>query len=192
MRRATSNIPPTWRPALPSPISRWCWSAPTKVLTRQTKRHVVILSMLGVRHIVLAVNKMDRVGWSRRRSAPSSILPRLGRFSFDDIVCIPLAAKSGDNVASRSQHMPWYRGPSLLEDLEEVEPAPDLGLDSLRMPIQWVSRPDADFRGYSGPIASGEVHVGMPVKIFLSGRVSRISRIATFDGDLACAAAGRR
>jgi sulfate adenylyltransferase large subunit len=162
-------------------------------LTRQTKRHVVILSMLGVRKIVLAVNKMDRVGWSREafRAIEDGFRDWAKDISVDDIVCIPLAAKSGDNVVSRSQHMPWYRGPTLLEHLEEAEPARTSGWQSLRMPIQWVSRPDADFRGYSGLIASGEVHVGMPIKILPSGRVSRISRIATFDGDLACAAAGR-
>ena len=161
--------------------------------TRQTKRHVVILSMLGVRKIVLAVNKMDRVGWSREafRAIEERFRDWAKDIDVDDIVCIPLAAKSGDNVVSRSQHMPWYRGPTLLEHLEEAEPARTLGWQSLRMAIQWVSRSDADFRGYSGLIASGEVHVGMPIKILPSGRVSRISRIATFDGDLACAAAGR-
>ena len=134
--------------------------------TRQTKRHVVILSMLGVRKIVLAVNKMDRVGWSREafRAIEERFRDWAKDIDVDDIVCIPLAAKSGDNVVSRSQHMPWYRGPTLLEHLEEAEPARTLGWQSLRMAIQWVSRPDADFRGYSGLIASGEVHVGMPIK----------------------------
>jgi bifunctional enzyme CysN/CysC len=87
--------------------------------------------------------------------------------------------------------MPWYAGPSLLEYLEEVEPVRSLGRQPFRMPIQWVSRPHADFRGYSGLIARGEVYAGMSVKILPSGRVTRISRIATFDGDLARAATGR-
>jgi sulfate adenylyltransferase large subunit len=162
-------------------------------VTRQTRRHVVILAMLGVRKVVLAVNKMDRVGWSREafRAVEVGFRDWAADIGVAEIVCIPLAAKSGDNVVSRSQHMPWYRGPTLLEHLEQAEPAAAADRQPLRMPIQWVSRPNPDFRGYSGLIASGEVRVGMAVKIFPSGRVSRISRIATFDGDLARAAAGR-
>ena len=153
--------------------------------TRQTRRHV--------RKIVLAVNKMDRVGWSREafRAIEVGFRDWAKDIGVEEIVCIPLAAKSGDNVVSRSQHMPWYRGPTLLEHLEQAEPARTTDRQRLRMPIQWVSRPNPDFRGYSGLIASGEVHVGMPVKIFPSGRVARISRIATFDGDLTRARAGR-
>jgi sulfate adenylyltransferase large subunit len=161
-------------------------------LTRQTKRHLVILSMLGVRNVVLAVNKMDRVGWSRDafgavEAAFRELATDLG---FVDVACIPVAAKSGDNVTRRSEHLPWYRGPSLLDYLETVEPARTANIDPFRMPIQWVNRPDPDFRGYSGLIASGEVRVGMPVKIFPAGRVTRIARIVTFDGDLGHAAAG--
>jgi len=162
-------------------------------LTRQTKRHAVVLSMLGVRQVVLAVNKMDRAGWSE--SAFRSIEQQFQAFAtalgIDDIVSIPVAAKSGDNIASLSDRMPWYEGPSLLEYLEEVEPARTLERQPFRMPIQWVSRPNADFRGYSGLIARGEVYAGMPVKILPSGRITRIARIATFDGDLQTAATGR-
>ncbi|HWX84905.1 MAG TPA: GTP-binding protein [Xanthobacteraceae bacterium] len=162
-------------------------------LTRQTKRHLVILSMLGIRHVVLAVNKMDRVGWSRDafgaiEAAFRELATDLG---FVDVACIPVAAKSGDNVTSRSGRLPWYGGPSLLDYLETVEPAQASNRTPFRMPIQWVNRPDADFRGYSGLITSGEVRVGMPVKIFPAGRVTHIARIATFDGDLARATAGR-
>jgi sulfate adenylyltransferase subunit 1 (EFTu-like GTPase family) len=110
---------------------------------------------------------------------------------FVDIACIPVAAKSGDNVTSRSIHLPWYRGPSLLDYLETVEPAPTVNLDPFRMPIQWVNRADPDFRGYSGLITSGEVRVGMLVKICPAGHVTRVARIATFDGDLDHAMAGR-
>ena len=102
-----------------------------------------------------------------------------------------MAAKSGDNIAGRSDRMPWYDGPSLVEYLEDVEPARPAGRQPFRMPIQWVSRPDEDFRGYSGLIARGEVQAGMPVKILPSGRATRVSRIATFDGDLKSAAIGR-
>jgi sulfate adenylyltransferase large subunit len=161
--------------------------------TRQTRRHVVILAMLGVRRVVLAVNKMDRVQWSRDAfgAVEADFRAWAKDVGVDEVVCIPLAAKSGDNVVSRSSHMPWYRGPTLLEHLEQTEPTRPAVQQPLRMPIQWVNRPDADFRGYSGLIAGGEAHVGMPVKILPSGRTSRIARIATFDGDLARAGAGR-
>jgi sulfate adenylyltransferase subunit 1 len=161
-------------------------------LTRQTKRHLVILSMLGVRHVVLAVNKMDRVGWSRDAfgAVETGFRELAADLGFVNVACIPVAAKSGDNVTSRSEHLPWYRGPSLLDYLEAVEPARTSNLNPFRMPIQWVNRPDPDFHGYSGLITSGEVRVGMPVKVLPAGRVTRIARIVTFDGDLH-ATAGR-
>ncbi len=162
-------------------------------LTRQTKRHAVILSMLGVRGIVLAVNKMDRVGWSQ--GTFHSIEAQFGEFAaglgLDDVVSIPVAANSGDNVVIRSDRLSWYRGPTLLEYLEDAEPVREPERRPFRMPVQWVSRPNSDFRGYSGLVASGEVHAGMRVTILPSGQVTRIVRIATFDGDLERAAAGR-
>jgi sulfate adenylyltransferase large subunit len=162
-------------------------------LTRQTKRHVVILSMLGIRNVVLAVNKMDRVGWSR--GAFGAIETRFREFAadlgIDEAVAIPVAAKSGDNVVARSVHMDWYDGPTLLDYLEEVEPVQARDQRPFRMPIQWVNRPNPEFRGYSGLVASGDVRPGMPVKILPSGRITRMSRIVTYDGDLDHAAAGR-
>jgi sulfate adenylyltransferase large subunit len=162
-------------------------------ITRQTKRHAVVLSMLGVRNIVLAVNKLDRVGWSEVifRAMEGQFRDFAAALGVDEIVAIPLAAKSGDNIVSRSDRMPWYDGPTLLDYLETAQPLRAAGQKPFRMPIQWVSRPDPDFRGYSGLTARGEVHVGMPVTILPSGRVTRISRIATFDGDLERAAVGR-
>jgi len=162
-------------------------------LTRQTKRHAVILSMLGVRQVVLAVNKMDRIGWSPDvfRSIAGEFREFAAALGIEDVVAIPIAAKSGDNVVSRSHRALWYDGPTLLEYLETVEPAKASRRRPLRMPVQWVARPSPDFRGYSGLIAGGEVHAGMPVKILPSGRITRISRIATYDGDLSRAAAGR-
>ena len=162
-------------------------------LTRQTKRHTVLLSMLGIRRIVLAVNKMDRVGWSAEafRAIETQFRGFAAGIGVDDVVAIPVAAKSGDNVVSRSSHMPWYGGPTLLQYLETAEVAGDAVQQPLRLPIQWVSRPDAEFRGYSGLVAAGEVRIGMPVKVLPSGRVTHIARIATFDGDLERAAAGR-
>jgi sulfate adenylyltransferase large subunit len=162
-------------------------------LTRQTKRHVVVLSMLGIRHIVLAVNKMDRVGWSE--SAFRAIEAQFRDFAvplgIDQIVAIPLAAKSGDNIVRRSDHMPWHAGPTLLGHLETTEPVRATASRPFRMPIQWVSRPNPDFRGYSGMIACGDVHAGMPVKIMPSGQITRVASIVTFDGHLEHATTGR-
>ncbi len=169
-------------------------------LTRQTRRHLAILAMLGVSDIVLVVNKMDRVGWSEAtfRSLEAEFREIAGDVGIknrdrriDNIVCIPLAAKSGDNVIDRSPHMLWYRGATLLEHLEQVEPARTSAQAPFRMPVQLVNRPDPSFRGYSGLITSGAVEVGMAVKIFPSGRPTRIARIVTFDGDLIRAEAGR-
>jgi sulfate adenylyltransferase large subunit len=162
-------------------------------LTRQTKRHVVVLSMLGIRDIVLAVNKMDRVGWSHDsfRTIEAQFHDLVKDLGFENIASIPVAAKSGDNIVARSHHMQWYRGLTLLEYLEQAEPDRTAHLGPFRMPIQMVSRTSPDFRGYSGMIASGEVRVGMPVGILPSGRISSIARIVTFDGDLGSASAGR-
>jgi sulfate adenylyltransferase large subunit len=162
-------------------------------LTRQTKRHVVILSMLGIRSVVLVVNKMDRVGWSKDnfRSLEAAFREFAGVLGMSDITCIPVAAASGDNVVSHSPQMPWYRGATLLDYLEEVEPVRPAEGTPFRMPIQWVNRPNPSFRGYSGLITSGAVHVGMPVTILPSRRTSRIARIVTHDGDLVRAECGR-
>ena len=162
-------------------------------ITRQTKRHAVVLSMLGVRNIVLAINKMDRVGWSEVvfRGMETQFRDFAAALGVDEIAAIPLAAKSGDNVVIWSDRMPWYDGPTLLDYLETAEPARATVQKPFRMPIQWVNRPNPDFRGYSGLIARGEIYAGMPVTILPSGQVTRISRIATFDGDLERAAVGR-
>ena len=162
-------------------------------LTQQTKRHLLIVTSLGVRQIVVAVNKMDLVGWSQSKFA--MLEGELHGFAtdleFDEIAVIPVAAASGDNVVSRSGHMPWYRGPSLLEHLEQVEIAPKPQGGAFRMPVQWVNRSDPGFRGYSGSIAGGEVHPDMPVQILPSGQWARIERIVTADGDLDRAVAGQ-
>jgi sulfate adenylyltransferase large subunit len=162
-------------------------------LTRQLKRHLVVLSLLGIGNVVVAVNKMDRVGWSEDtfRAIDGALRDFAAGLGIDDIVSVPVAAKSGDNVADRSPHMPWYTGPTLLDHLEAVEPAAALPPGPLRMPIQLVNRHDPDFRGYSGQIVSGAVHVGMTVRLLPSGRTTRVARIVTFDGDLDRAEAGR-
>jgi sulfate adenylyltransferase large subunit len=162
-------------------------------LTRQTKRHSLIVSTLGVRHVLLAVNKMDLVDWSEEAFAKIEADFRAFAKNLDDaeIVCIPIAARTGDNVVARSPKMDWYRGPTLLQHLEQVEVAGVPQQQPFRMPIQWVNRPNSDFRGYSGLIASGEVFVGMPVRISPSGQTTHIDRIVTFDGDLDRAVAGQ-
>jgi sulfate adenylyltransferase large subunit len=162
-------------------------------LTRQLKRHLVVLSLLGIRSAVLAVNKMDRIGWSQQSfdAVAAAFRAFATPLGIDDVVAIPVAAKGGDNVVRRSPHMPWYGGPVLLDYLEEVEPVAASKPGPLRMPIQMVNRPDADFRGYSGLIASGTVRAGMMVRILPSGRTTCVARIVTFDGDLAHAEAGR-
>jgi sulfate adenylyltransferase large subunit len=162
-------------------------------LTRQLKRHLVVLSLLGLRSAVLAVNKMDRVGWSQQTfdAIAAAFRAFAAPLGIDAIVAIPVAAKSGDNVQRRSPHLPWYGGPTLLDYLEKAEPVAVAKPGPLRMPIQLVNRPDADFRGYSGLIVSGAVHAGMMVRLLPSGRTTRVARIVTFDGDLTHAEAGR-
>jgi sulfate adenylyltransferase large subunit len=161
-------------------------------ITPQTKRHALIVSTLGVRHIVVAVNKMDLVGWQQ---APFAALEaEFRKFAEDlglnELVFIPVAARSGDNIVTRSDRLRWYRGPTLLDYLERVEVASQQH-DAFRLPVQWVNRPHLDFRGYSGLITGGEVHPGMPVQILPSGQRTRIERIVTADGDLDHAFAGQ-
>jgi sulfate adenylyltransferase large subunit len=162
-------------------------------ITRQTRRHSLIVSMLGVRRLVLAVNKMDLVDWSESafRAIESEFRHFADTLGVREIVCIPLAARSGDNISRRSTQMAWYGGPTLLDYLEEVEVAPEPHAAGFRLPVQLVNRPDADFRGYSGLIASGDAYVGMPVRVMPSGETSHIDRIVTFDGDIERASAGQ-
>ena len=162
-------------------------------MTRQTRRHIAIVGMLGIKDVVLVVNKMDRAGW--REDTFHALQAEFREIAADsgirNVVTIPAAAKTGDNIAAHSPHMPWYRGATLLHYLEHVVPARTGAAGPLRMPIQLVNRPDAQFRGYSGLITSGAVEVGMPVKLFSSGVSSRIARIVTYDGDLVRAEAGQ-
>jgi len=162
-------------------------------LTGQTKRHLLIVSALGVRQIVVAVNKMDRVGWSRSEFAEleAEVRAFANDIDFDTFAFIPVAAASGDNVVSRSDHMDWYCGPSLLEYLERVQIVAKSHGAAFRMPVQWVNRPDPDFRGYCGLIGGGEVHPDMPVQVLPSGQWARVERIVTADGDLDRAVAGQ-
>jgi len=162
-------------------------------ITPQTKRHALIVSTLGVRHIVIAVNKMDLVGW--QQAAFDALEAEFRTFAEDlgvnELVFIPIAARSGDNIVTRSDRLRWYHGPALLDYLERVEVASAQQHSAFRLPVQWVNRPNSDFRGYSGLIAGGEVHPGMPVQILPSRQHTRIERIVTADGDLDHAFAGQ-
>ncbi len=162
------------------------------VLT-QTRRHTYLVTLLGIRTVVLAINKMDLVGYSAERAAEieadyRTFAARLGEL---DITCIPVSAVHGDNVVTRSDQMPWYAGPPLLEYLETVQPQQPPGPAPFRMPVQTVLRPDANFRGFAGPVVRGAVAPGDPVVVLPSGRTSTVERIVTFDGDLPRAEVGQ-
>ena len=163
------------------------------VLT-QTRRHSYLAHLLGIRRIVLAVNKMDLVGYDetvfdRIRLAYRAFASDIG---ITDFLAVPISGLAGDNIASRSQAMPWYTGPSLIEHLDTVEIDEEAGQAvPFRMPVQWVNRPDLDFRGFSGLIAGGSVMPGDLVRILPSGRTTTVSRIVTLDGDLDRAVAGQ-
>ena len=160
----------------------------------QTRRHAFIANLLGVRHLVLAVNKIDLVGYEQARFAEVSAAfeEMAGGFGFASVRAIPISARYGDNVTTRSERLGWFDGPTLLEHLEQVDLGDArAGSDQpFRMPVQWVNRPDADFRGYAGTVACGSIRPGEPIVVAGSGRASRIERIVTMDGDLESASAG--
>jgi bifunctional enzyme CysN/CysC len=164
-----------------------------KGLVEQTRRHAAIVSLLGIRHVVLAVNKIDLVDFSeaRFREIEAAFAAFAAPLAFHSVVAIPLSARLGDNVAARSGRTPWYAGPALLAHLETVETDLDAAEAALRFPVQWVNRPDGEFRGFSGTVASGRVAVGDPIVVSGSGRTSTVARIVSFDGDLPSVAAGR-
>ena len=158
----------------------------------QTRRHAYIASLLGIRHIVLAVNKIDLVDFSK--DVFDDIVKEFAAFSeklgFVTVAAIPLSARFGDNVISKSDKTPWYKGVALLEHLETVDVDTALSERAFRMPVQWVNRPDLDFRGFSGTIASGKIAAGDSIAVAKSGRTSTVKRIVTMDGDLPEASAG--
>jgi len=159
----------------------------------QTRRHSFISTLLGIKHLVVAVNKMDLVNFSEEKfnEIRESYLTFAEQLPGNlDIRFVPLSALEGDNVASQSASMPWYSGPTLLEVLETVEIQRSVETQPMRFPVQYVNRPNLDFRGFSGTIASGSVQVGQRVKVLPSGVESAITRIVTFDGDLQEAGAG--
>jgi len=163
------------------------------VLT-QTRRHSFLVSLIGIRHVVLAVNKMDLVDFDQGvfDVIAADYRAFAGELGLTDILAIPISGLKGDNIASLSDRTPWYDGPSLMSHLETVEIDDErLQAGPLRMPVQWVNRPNLDFRGFAGEIASGVVKIGDPIRVLPSGRESRIARIVTQDGDLDAAVAGQ-
>jgi sulfate adenylyltransferase large subunit len=152
----------------------------------QSRRHGYIASLLGIRHLVVAVNKMDLTGFSQDvfRSIENDFREFARGLGERKLTFIPLSALEGDNVVTRSSRTPWYDGPPLLEHLETVDVSEPVGDAPFRFPVQLVIRPSLDFRGYAGQIASGVVRRGDNVVAFPSGRTTRVSRIASFDGDL--------
>lgn len=162
------------------------------VLT-QTRRHSYLVSLLGIRNVVLAVNKMDLVGWDQ--DVFDAIVADYRAFA-DQIgltvfTPIPISGLGGDNIATRSEATPWFEGPILMDWLEGVEVEDDLQAKPFRMPVQWVNRPNLDFRGFSGLIASGTIKPGDRIRALPSGRESRVARIVTLPGDLDRAVAGQ-
>ena len=161
------------------------------VLT-QTRRHAYIVSLLGIGRVVLAVNKIDLVGFSQETFAKidADFRAFAKNLGFSALVSIPISARYGDNVIAKSPRTPWHVGPALLDHLEAVDVESEAAGKPFRLPVQWVNRPNLDFRGFSGTIVSGAVRVGDAVVVAKSGRASNVARIVTMDGDLEEAEAG--
>jgi bifunctional enzyme CysN/CysC len=161
---------------------------------QQTRRHSFLVSLVGIRHVAVAVNKMDLVEFSRDRFSEIEAEYRefAAKLGIEDICCIPLSALAGDNVVTSSERTEWYEGPTLMAYLEGVEVDADrLQAAPFRFPVQWVNRPNLDFRGYAGTIAGGSVRPGDAVVVLPSGRQSRVASIETYDGQQSVAVAGQ-
>ena len=158
----------------------------------QTRRHSLICSLLGIRHVVVAVNKIDLVDFDKdtfQRIADdyTAFASQLG---FTSVMPIPLSARFGDNVTAISDNMPWYHGPSLLDYLELTDIESEALFKPFRFPVQWINRPNLDFRGYAGTVVAGQIMTGDPIVVAASGRSSRVAEIVTYDEPLPAAAAG--
>lgn len=163
-----------------------------KGLLSQTRRHAIIASLLGLRHVVLVVNKMDLAGFDESvfKHIAEDFAKFAGDLGFRTLQAIPVSARDGDNISKLSVRMGWYSGPALLPYLEEIEVDEDQAARPFRMPVQLVSRPDPDFRGFAGTVASGRVQIGDGVVILPSGRTSRVKRILDPSGECEAAVAG--
>jgi len=165
-----------------------------KGLLTQTRRHSYLTKLIGIERIVLAVNKMDLVGYDRAvfDRIVADYVAFADTIGLDNVTAIPISGFKGDNVATRSAAMRWHAGPTLIEHLETVEIDRDaLTREPFALPVQWVNRPDLDFRGFAGQIARGAVRPGDRVRLLPSGKISTVDRIVTFDGDLPQAVAGQ-
>jgi bifunctional enzyme CysN/CysC len=163
-----------------------------KGLLTQTFRHSTIVSLLGIRHVVLAVNKIDLVDFDEEtyRGIVAGFMEFAEPLGFHSITPIPISARFGDNVSARSDRTPWFEGPQLLAHLERIEVDEDRRSAPFRLPVQWVNRPNLDFRGFAGSIASGRVKAGDEIVVAASGRLSKVTRVIGADGDVAEAGAG--
>lgn len=163
-------------------------------LLTQTRRHSYLASLLGIRHVVLAVNKMDLMDYDESvfTQICDDYAPFAKSLGIENVTAIPMSALAGDNITEPSSNMPWYHGTTLLSWLETVKIDNERKqLEAFRMPVQWVNRPSLDFRGYAGTIAGGRISAGDAIRIQPSGRMSQIARIVTMDGDLDTAVTGQ-
>ena len=163
-----------------------------KGILRQTRRHSLICSMLKIRHVVVAINKIDLVDY--RKETFDQIVRDYTAFAsqlgFSSIVPIPISARFGDNVTTPSANTPWYRGPTLLDYLETIDIESETAQKPFRFPVQWVNRPNLDFRGYAGTVMSGAIKVGDPIVVAGSGQASRIKELLAYEGPLPSAQSG--
>ena len=163
-----------------------------KGLLTQTRRHSYIVSLLGIRHVILAVNKMDLIDYDQvafeRIAADYRELA--GKLGINDVHCLPLSALKGDNVMAASEHMPWYRGETLLGFLESIDTSRSDGERPFRLPVQWVNRPNQNFRGFSGSVASGAIRVGDEVVVLPSGKRTRLAGVLNPQGEAETASEG--
>ncbi len=164
-----------------------------KGMLTQTRRHSYLVSLLGIKRVVVAINKMDLVDYSEDTfgNIAEEYLEFAGRIGLDDVTFIPLSALRGDNIIELSANTPWYHGPTLLGYLETVPVDDEVADGPFRMPVQWVNRPNLDFRGFSGRIVGGTIRPGDPIRVLPSGTTSVVERIVTMDGDLDEAIAGQ-
>ncbi len=159
--------------------------ARTGVIT-QTRRHTFLVSLLGIKHIVLAVNKMDLVDFSEEvfNKIKGEYLELTNQLGIEDVTCFPISAKKGDNVVEKSERTPWFEGTSLLQYLETVPIDQDRNMQDFRFPVQYVLRPNLDFRGFSGKVASGVIRKGDEIMALPSRKTSRVKSIVTYEGEL--------
>ena len=162
-------------------------------ILQQTKRHTYIVSLMGISHIILCVNKMDLIKWSRDvfNSIACDYMEFCSKLSDrPNIYCVPVSAKQGDNVFSKSLNMSWYDGNTLTELLDSINPLSGMEKKTLRFPVQWVNRPNLDFRGYSGTVMSGSISKDDTITVLPSGITSTVKSIVTYDGEKETASAG--